>query len=115
VLGEVLGTRITGCTLYTGGHYCPFGRGLIVSEWNRKLHNYLPSGKGALLWVSLDPVARRRFKLIDVVNKVRQSSQYVSIGSNLTYNRVYVGVYTDANAGKLQLGSVMEVVPIDAK
>lgn len=109
---SISGTRITGVTLYTGGRGTTFGRGLIVSELNRKINNDLPSNLGHLFWVSLDPLSRRRFQTINVINHQSRPTYYVTLGSNETFDRLYVGVYHSHCAGKLKLGAIMEVVPV---
>jgi hypothetical protein len=110
-LVRILGTKITGVTLYTGGLGTTFGRGLIASELNRKITSKLASNRGHLFWVSLDPLNRRRFQNIQVINPGLRPTYYVTIGSNQNFNRLYVGVYYSQLAGQLKLGAVLEIVP----
>jgi hypothetical protein len=107
---RLFGSRITGVTLHTGNR-ARLGRGLIISEWNRRIHDYLSYNHGVLIWINLDPLSSNRFDII----RVRGPSLgfYVTIGSNRTFNRTFVGVYGSPYAGILGLGSVVEVISIN--
>lgn len=117
---SVLGSRITGVAMYgrdnDGDNYgrgrggSTFGRGLVVSEWNRKIHNLLPSNKGHLFWVTLDPLSRLRYQDIQVVNYNSRPTYYVSLNSH--NGRLYLGIYHSPFAGQLKMGAIVELVPI---
>ncbi len=64
---SLLGSRITGVTLFNGNRDTTFGQGLVISDWNRKLHDQLSANKGLLFWVNLDPTGQIRSQRIEVL------------------------------------------------
>ena len=106
------GTALTGVQPYLGNEISSLTGSLLFTDFARNEENR-PPARGTLAYTRV----RADFKLNDFsiietdYDFGDQSSFYVSLGTNLSQTRLYLGVYGSSNVTDFNQGTVFEIVP----
>ncbi|MFJ5762694.1 PQQ-dependent sugar dehydrogenase [Neobacillus sp. NPDC093182] len=105
------GTALTGVQAYMG-HAIPALTGSVLfTDLSRKESQ--PQSRGALAYTQVRQDGKQNdFSVIKTdYNFGPQAAYYVSLGSNLDQNRLYLGVYGSMRVTDLNQGTVFEIIP----
>jgi len=103
------GTALTGVQPYMGYDIPDLTGCIVFIDFARKGESPV---RGALAYTKVRTECRQYdYSLIDTnYNFGSQSAYYVSLGTNLTQSKLYLGVYGSSNVTDLNQGTVFEIV-----
>jgi hypothetical protein len=107
---KIKGTALTGYIPYLGTEISRLTNHLVFIDLLRKETN---PPRGALLYTNLNSDFKTNdYGIINVnYDYNNQPAFYVSLGSNISQTKLYLGVYNSMNVTNLNQGTIFEIIP----